>query len=1099
MKKLLFYTILLCISTVFGQRQAANWYFGENAGIHFDSDGNVSSLNGGRLFTKEGCSSISDDDGNLLFYTDGSTVYTREHNVMVNGTGLLGNDSSTQSGIVVPKPNSSTIYYIFTVGSNATQTGLKYSVVDMTRDSGRGEVVTRNANLLNQCSEKVAAVLKDCETGNIWVIGFSNLTGNSTSLFDTFHAFEVSAAGVSNTAVISEFRGLNITDARGYLKISPDGSKVACASVDNGLDLYDFDVTTGILSNRLRITLPGPNNQPYGAEFSPNSQVLYVSGYNDADAFDNNPASHSSTLVQYNLNSANINNSAIVIDDRNLYRSALQLGPNGKIYRSMAATYETGLPFLSVINNPNEVGTDCDYVNNAISLGNNKSTQGLPPFIASFFTEKIDIIRNGQESTYLPLCLGDTYTLTADLISGATYTWYKDGRVIATETGAQLEVTEAGTYELIIDLNTGDCERLEGEAIVDYFEIPVANPVTDFIVCDDDNDGVWNFDLTTKDIEVMGSQDPTDFSVHYFESQLNADNNENEVIGFFANTMAQTTIYARIHNVNNPNCYDITEFEVQVFSSPIANTIQTQEICDDNSDGDNANGQTSINLEDFDDLVLASQNPLDFSVTYHNSQMDAEDGTGALPLNYYNSMPFQEEIFVRIENNLYEECFDTTSFLINVNPIPESFNSELIQCDEDGNVDGFTSFNLDEAFDDLTGSSDTVFIEFYPSILDAQASTGMLDAVGYNNTSNPETIYAKVIQNSTNCYSIVTLTLEVSTTQINDYIVEPVCDELGSEDGINTFDLDAITLNIQADNGLIFPITYYTSYNDALLEQNELASPFENTIPYNQTIFSRVENDNACYGIGEVILTINPLPQLEEDETILYCLNEFPITSQIDAGIIDADPNDFTYSWSSGQDTYEIEINQTGVYTVTATNEFGCSKTRNITVEPSNVATFESFDIVDASPNNSITVFVSGEGEYDYALFDENGLFAYWQTENIFTNIPPGIYTVHVRDLKNDCGIVQEIVSVIGFPKFFTPNGDGSNDTWNVKGVSGMFQPNSKILIFDRYGKLLKEISPSGEGWDGTFNGELLPVSDYWFSVQLQDGRLFKSHFTLKR
>ena len=108
------------------------------------------------------------------------------------------------------------------------------------------------------------------------------------------------------------------------------------------------------------------------------------------------------------------------------------------------------------------------------------------------------------------------------------------------------------------------------------------------------------------------------------------------------------------------------------------------------------------------------------------------------------------------------------------------------------------------------------------------------------------------------------------------------------------------------------------------------------------------------------------------------------------------------------------------------------------------------------------------------------------------------MHSVFVRD-KNNCGITEEIVSVIGFPKFFTPNGDGNNDFWQVQGVSSQFQPNSIIYIFDRYGKLLKQISPTDSGWDGTYNGNLMPTNDYWFSVTLEDGRQFSSHFTLKR
>ncbi len=339
----------------------------------------------------------------------------------------------------------------------------------------------------------------------------------------------------------------------------------------------------------------------------------------------------------------------------------------------------------------------------------------------------------------------------------------------------------------------------------------------------------------------------------------------------------------------------------------------------------------------------------------------------------------------------------------------------------------------------------------------------------------------------------------MSITQLLDYQAPPVCDELDSEDGINTFNLDDFASDMQTLNGIIFPITFYETYQDALLEQNELVSPYNNTAAYNQTLFARAENNNACYGISEVYITINALPELEDYEDILYCLNIYPQTIPISAGIINDSPNNYTYVWSNGDLTETTQINELGTYTVTATNIHGCSKSRTITVLPSNTATFNDIIVVDASENNTITVLVSGEGEYLYALYDQDGLYASYQTENIFYNVYGGIYTVAVKDVKNDCGIVTQDVSIIAFPKFFTPNGDGYNDTWNVKGVSNLFQPNTMIRIFDRYGKLVKQLNPLGDGWDGTFNGERLPSSDYWFSATLQDGREFQSHFTLKR
>ena len=143
-----------------------------------------------------------------------------------------------------------------------------------------------------------------------------------------------------------------------------------------------------------------------------------------------------------------------------------------------------------------------------------------------------------------------------------------------------------------------------------------------------------------------------------------------------------------------------------------------------------------------------------------------------------------------------------------------------------------------------------------------------------------------------------------------------------------------------------------------------------------------------------------------------------------------------------------------------------------------------------------IEVTVTGPGDYEYSL-DEGA----WQDSNIFTDVSAGDHQVTVRD-KIGCGYVSDTITVMDYPKFFTPNGDGYNDTWNIKGIAE--QPSAKIYIFDRYGKLLKQISPSSEGWNGTYNGNPMPTSDYWFVVEYNEPNTgepkeFKAHFTLKR
>ena len=170
-------------------------------------------------------------------------------------------------------------------------------------------------------------------------------------------------------------------------------------------------------------------------------------------------------------------------------------------------------------------------------------------------------------------------------------------------------------------------------------------------------------------------------------------------------------------------------------------------------------------------------------------------------------------------------------------------------------------------------------------------------------------------------------------------------------------------------------------------------------------------------------------------------------------------------------------------------------KERTITVVPSDVATISNIEVTDTSNNNSISFDAIGEGDYEFALNDPNGPY---QDEPFFDNLPPDLYTLYTRD-KNGCGISEKEISVIGFPRFFTPNGDGVNDFWQIKGISDRNQVEGNVSVFDRYGKLLVIINPGGPGWNGHYNGTLLPANDYWFKVTLADGRTFTSHFALRR
>uniref|UniRef100_UPI003A919F45 T9SS type B sorting domain-containing protein n=1 Tax=Bizionia sp. TaxID=1954480 RepID=UPI003A919F45 len=165
---------------------------------------------------------------------------------------------------------------------------------------------------------------------------------------------------------------------------------------------------------------------------------------------------------------------------------------------------------------------------------------------------------------------------------------------------------------------------------------------------------------------------------------------------------------------------------------------------------------------------------------------------------------------------------------------------------------------------------------------------------------------------------------------------------------------------------------------------------------------------------------------------------------------------------------------------------------RNIEVLPSNIPTIDDIVVVDASSNNTITVFVSGEGSYEYALD-----FGTFQNNPTFTNVSAGVHTITVNDI-NECGSISQDVSVLGFPKFFTPNGDGMNDVWKPLGVNAN-SSQLQISIFDRYGKLIKQINASNSGWNGTYKGQQLGSDDYWYRAVLLNGKEYLGHFSLVR
>ncbi|QBN18119.1 T9SS type B sorting domain-containing protein [Flavobacterium nackdongense] len=346
--------------------------------------------------------------------------------------------------------------------------------------------------------------------------------------------------------------------------------------------------------------------------------------------------------------------------------------------------------------------------------------------------------------------------------------------------------------------------------------------------------------------------------------------------------------------------------------------------------------------------------------------------------------------------------------------------------------------------------------------------------------------------------------------------VNPIesCDTFGANDGILQYDLTSLAIRNQVLNGQTpdanFTLTFYTSLADANdISASPIANPatYQNDTAFSDSVWIRVANNTsavACFDVVELRLIVNlfPEPQLLPEYFICedYQTGTLLNSITLDAGI--SGPN-YLFEWTLNGSPYAnnsptITTTQVGDYEVKATNIATlCSRTASAKVikyAPYLELTYS--DAFDYPTFITVNVLGAGSGNYEYQL---DALP--FQDSNTFNNVLPGEHTLTVRDKNGHCDPAPLKATIINYPKFFTPNGDGYNETWNIKHLV-LSNPTAPIYIFDRYGKLLKEIRPSSDGWNGMFNGQLLPSDDYWFTVEYDEkgsSKVFKSHFSLKR
>ncbi|RLD51709.1 MAG: hypothetical protein DRJ05_18145, partial [Bacteroidetes bacterium] len=496
------------------------WYFGEYAGLDFNSGGPVA-LTNSAMSTAEGCSTISDNNGNFLFYTNGITIWNQNHQVMDNGTGLQGGNSASQSSIIVSKPNSDSLYYVFTVPQQAQNGGnMYYSIVDMSLNSGLGKVIDKNIFLHAPVTEKLTGIVHSNGL-DIWVVTHEYET-------NTFCSFLVTTSGVNHTPVVSNTGAVHVSpnnNTIGCLKISQNGNYIGCA-VDgflNLFELFNFNNSTGQVSNPISFT---NFNSPYGVEFSPDGSKVYIAGQGD--------------IFQVDLTSGNpdsILSSALAIDGfASNTLGTLQIGPDERIYNA----HFNG-DYIGVIRDPNIPGLACNYVNEGVYLLGRLSKFGLPAFIQSYISTNI-IYQNNcySDTTYFDLTTPDpvqsvswdfgdpasgSNNTSTDLTPGHVFTSYGSFTVTA---NVILSTGSSYTYTKDITIFNNPQINLGNDTTLCNNDTIILRPGTEFVSYlwqdDSENDTLTVTQLGTYWVTVSNYNGCTDTdSININSSLINMD------------------------------------------------------------------------------------------------------------------------------------------------------------------------------------------------------------------------------------------------------------------------------------------------------------------------------------------------------------------------------------------------------------------------------------------------------------------------------------------------------------------------------------------------------------------------------------------------
>ncbi|WGD35296.1 T9SS type B sorting domain-containing protein [Olleya sp. YS] len=602
------------------QNETNHWYFGNYSGIDFNN-GQFTTLSDGSMSTPAGCASISDSNGDLLFYTNGQTVWNKNHEVMTNGNDLNAEIENNQSCIIIPDPSDINNYYILTTRINPDYGGVFYSKVVFNAQNPLGFIFTKNNRITTTSTERITAVYSP-ETNSYKAVGLGKVGGSSEPTFNALFVINVGTLGTAplnnitleNTITLQETYYTTL----GPIKFSPNGQLIAIgdSSSSSSVYIYDFNPLTNSASyqqsfNAGYIFNPIPVE---GLEFSADSEYLYITGNLFGTAY----------LHQYIVNSsASFNEKILLATSQSINFGALQLASDSKIYM---ANYATDSPYhlntLGVIHSP-EDPDDINFEPSSITLVNSASTKGLPNFVTSYFRNRI-IAKDD--------CFYETIDFSLDAYGPITSAnWeFGDGNT-ATGLNPSHQYTQSGTYivRAVITVGTNQIELFKK-----IKAHPVATMTDGYTLsqCDIDNDGISNFNLTEayNGLE-NGVRD--NYQYQFYETQLDADNDTNPITNpeFYTNTSNPQELFLNI--TNEFGCVNIDSFYIEVQSQDLV-VLDPYIVCEDSNDiyGDYIG---RFNLADkIEELSTYFNLADDEYIRFHSTLEDALSNTNPLYFEY---------------------------------------------------------------------------------------------------------------------------------------------------------------------------------------------------------------------------------------------------------------------------------------------------------------------------------------------------------------------------------------------------------------------------------------------------------------------------------